>query len=60
MVGLLISAVFLGTVHRVTPSPNESTEFTALLAATGVATVARFLLLHRWVFRRRETSTEAA
>lgn len=51
-VALAITSGSLFLVHSLDPTPRRSVEVGVLLSANAVATVVRFLLLRRWVFRR--------
>lgn len=57
--GLLVFAFALGltsatlaVAHSVVPHPHPAVELGLLVLANAAATLARFLLLRRWVFRR--------
>ena len=49
--GTAISAGLLAAERSFAASPSRLAELAALVVATAVATVARFLLLRHWVFR---------
>lgn len=48
-----LTAGTLAGLHAVEPDPSRSVELAVLVAANAGATLMRFLLLRRWVFRRR-------
>ncbi len=50
---LSLTSGALFTAHTLWNSPPTSVEVGLLVTANGLATVLRFLLLRRWVFRRR-------
>ena len=50
--GLALTSGSLALVHSVEPTPHRAIELTALILANLAATVLRFVLLRRWVFRR--------
>ena len=49
-VGLAITSGSLATLHASTPDPTRAAELAVLVLANLVATVTRFMVLHRWVF----------
>ncbi len=52
--GLLLTAPALAIVHLISARPARSTEVAALIAASLLATAARFVLYRWWVFRPRQ------
>jgi glycosyltransferase involved in cell wall biosynthesis len=50
-VGLAITSAALAAVAALDAHPGRSLEVTAIVAASAVATAARYTLLRRWVFR---------
>ncbi|MCW2622312.1 MAG: glycosyl transferase family protein, partial [Frankiales bacterium] len=50
---LLLTSGALHVLHAVSPDPHRVVELTVLVAANLGATVLRFLLLRRWLFRPR-------
>jgi putative flippase GtrA len=53
--GLLLTSGALAALHAVSARPGRRAEVTVLLAASVLATVARFALYRSWVFRARPT-----
>lgn len=51
LIGLALSSGALALLHLAAPHSSTPVEVTALIAANGLATVVRFLLLKVWVFR---------
>jgi putative flippase GtrA len=51
--GLALTSAALTALHAAVPRPAPLTEVAVLLAASLAATVLRFVLYRRWVFRRR-------
>jgi putative flippase GtrA len=49
--GLLLTSAALGALHAISPRPTRAAEVTVLLIANLAATVVRFALYRRWVFR---------
>jgi putative flippase GtrA len=50
-IALAVTSGTLAIAHAVNPAPPTAVEVAVLFAANGVATLLRFLLLRRWVFR---------
>ncbi len=50
-IGLALTAGGLAVLHAATTSPSRTTEVTVLIVANLAATVVRFALYRRWVFR---------
>ena len=50
-IGLALTSGGLAVLHAATTSPSRTTEVTVLIAANLAATVVRFALYRRWVFR---------
>ena len=50
---LALTGGSLAVTHAVHPEPGRHLELAVLVAANAAATLMRFLLLRRWVFRRR-------
>ena len=55
-IGLGLTSGSLALLHAVTDRPARGVELTVLVAANLLATLTRFVLLRRWVFRPRATS----
>ncbi|MFF3007676.1 GtrA family protein [Kitasatospora sp. NPDC057940] len=51
LIGLGLSAGALALLDQVAPNASRPVEVAGLVAANGLATVARFVLLKIWVFR---------
>ncbi|MFD7592775.1 GtrA family protein [Kitasatospora sp. NPDC059812] len=51
LIGLGLSAGVLALLDQVAPNASRPVEVAGLVAANGLATVARFVLLKIWVFR---------
>jgi putative flippase GtrA len=51
-IGLGLTSAALAAVHAWWPDPSRWVELTALVVANAAATLVRFLMLRRWVFRR--------
>ncbi|HET9945140.1 MAG TPA: glycosyltransferase [Actinomycetes bacterium] len=51
-IGLALTSGSLATVHAWWPAPSRWVEIAALVVANAAATLVRFLMLRRWVFRR--------
>jgi putative flippase GtrA len=50
---LAITTGAVGLLERVAPNPGRALEIVVLVAANGVATVARFVLLRSWISTAR-------
>jgi putative flippase GtrA len=48
-----LTAGVLGVLHGVDATPARAVELAALVAASSVATVTRYIALRTWVFARR-------
>ncbi|WP_106349241.1 bifunctional glycosyltransferase family 2/GtrA family protein [Antricoccus suffuscus] len=55
MVGWAITSAALFLLHRFDPAPSPIVEVGILTVANGLATVARFVLMRGWVFKKRPT-----
>ncbi|HEY8721833.1 bifunctional glycosyltransferase family 2/GtrA family protein [Pengzhenrongella sp.] len=55
--GWALTAGALGLLHAVAPGAAHGVELTVLVVANLAATVLRFVLLRRWVFRPRRAAT---
>jgi putative flippase GtrA len=53
VLGLLLSSAGLALLHVLAPGAGRTVELVTLVAANGLATLARFLLLRAWVFHPR-------
>ncbi|MEU8921665.1 GtrA family protein [Kitasatospora sp. NPDC048545] len=53
LIGLGLSSGALALLGAAVPHASRAVEVTGLVAANGLATVARFVLLKLWVFRKR-------
>ena len=51
--GLLLTSAALDALHMISARPSRMAEVTVLLIANLAATVVRFVLYRRWVFRRK-------
>jgi hypothetical protein len=51
-IGLALTSGSLAAVHAWWPDPGRWVEVAALAVANAAATLVRFLMLRRWVFRR--------
>jgi putative flippase GtrA len=51
--GLLLTSAALAALHMISPRPSRTAELTVLLIANLAATVVRFALYRRWVFRHK-------
>jgi putative flippase GtrA len=51
--GLLLTSAALAALHMISARPSRAAEVTVLLIANLVATVVRFALYRRWVFRHK-------
>jgi putative flippase GtrA len=51
-IGLALTSGSLAVVHAWWPEPGRGVEVAALVGANAAATLVRFLMLRRWVFRR--------
>ena len=54
---LAITTGAVGLLERVAPNPGRALEIVVLVAANGLATVARFVLLRTWISGRRSHPT---
>jgi hypothetical protein len=50
--GLALTSGALAGLHALKPEPHRGLELGVLVAANLAATLLRFVLLRRWVFRR--------
>ncbi len=53
LIGLGLSSGALALLDAAVPHASRVVEVTGLVVANGLATVARFVLLKVWVFRKR-------
>jgi putative flippase GtrA len=51
LLGLVLTSGSLALLHFLVPGPTRAAELVVLVLATAAATVTRFALLRRWVFR---------
>src|ERR1019366_4386826 len=51
--GLLLTSAALAALHMISARPSRAAEVTVLLVANLAATVVRFALYRRWVFRHK-------
>jgi putative flippase GtrA len=56
--GLAVNAVTLTGAHALFGRHDTAVDVTALVVSSGLATVARFLMLRRWVFRTASSSAQ--
>ncbi len=54
--GLAVTSAALAALAAVRPHPGRAGELAALLVAGGLATIVRYVLLRRWVFRPPATT----
>ena len=50
-IGLALTSAALAALAALDAHPGRVVELAAVLAASAVATIARYMLLRRWVFR---------
>jgi putative flippase GtrA len=59
VIGLALSSGGLALLHVLAPGASQAVELVTLVAANGLATLVRFLLLRSWVFHPRRAGPRA-
>ncbi|WP_242910490.1 bifunctional glycosyltransferase family 2/GtrA family protein [Actinomadura terrae] len=60
LLGLVLSTGGLAALHAAAPGASRAVEVAALVAANGVATLVRYLLMRAWIFHPRRVRPDGA